>query len=489
MLDPLVDYRDPERSREAVRRLGYASVDAMLDYLYDEAMRRPIAPYSYAEFRARYAPEAEAPELGRPAGEVLAELRRRILPNCMNAAHPGAFCYFTAPPLLMAVMGDLIASAVNQSVDIWVTSPVAAFAEEEIVRWMCRIAGYGPEAFGILTSGGMNANLTALKVARDQRIPDRHAAGALQRARLYASDQTHFSMSRSLDVLGFPPEALRSIACDDRYRLRVDALDAAMREDAAAGLHPFCVVANAGTTNTGAVDPLAEIADVAAGHGAWLHVDAAYGGAARLSRRHAGRVAGIERSDSVTFDPHKWLFQPHDIGAVLLRRGEHLLESFRSSPEYYRTGHSDEEPLHWYQFGIEGSRRFRGLKLWMSWKHLGSEGLGELVDRTIDLAAYLARQVGDSGDFEATPAMPDLSVVCFRHRPAGLAPGDALDRHQDRLQRALEVSGEGWLSTTRLGGSTWLRAGIVNYLSVPADVDRLLAALRAAASRPGPPSE
>jgi glutamate/tyrosine decarboxylase-like PLP-dependent enzyme len=478
MLDPLVDYRDPARSRESVRRLGHASVEAMLDYFYDEAMRRPIAPESYAEFRARYAPQFEAPAAGRPAGEVLAELRSRILPYCMNAAHPRAFCYFTAPPLLMAVMGDLIASAINQSVDIWVTSPVAAFAEEEVVRWLCGIAGYGPDSFGILTSGGMNANLTALKVARDRRIPDRHAAGALQRARLYASSQTHFSMSRSLDVLGFPPETLRPIACDGRYRLRVDALEAAIRADAAAGLHPFCVVANAGTTNTGSVDPIVEVAEVAARHGLWLHVDAAYGGAARLSQRHANRVTGLDRCDSVTLDPHKLLFQPHDIGAVLFRRGEQLLESFRSSPEYYRTGRPDEEPLHWYQFGIEGSRRFRGLKLWMSWKHLGSEGLGALVDRTLELATCLAQRIGESDDFEATPPVPDLSVVCFRHRPAGLAPGDALDRHQDRLQRALEVSGEGWLSTTRLDGATWLRAGVVNYLSVPADVDRLLESLR-----------
>src|SRR5690606_17055781 len=152
------------------------------------------------------------------------------------------------------------------------------------------------------------------------------------------------------------------------------------REDLAAGLQPFCVVANAGTTNTGSVDPIAAAAEIAARHGLWLHVDGAYGGAARLSRRHAGRVAGIELSDSVTLDPHKWLFQPHDIGAVLFRHGKHLLDSFRSSPEYYRTGRLDEEPLHWYQFGIEGSRRFRGLKLWMSWKHLGTEGLGALVD-------------------------------------------------------------------------------------------------------------
>jgi glutamate/tyrosine decarboxylase-like PLP-dependent enzyme len=478
MQDPLIFYRDPKRSREAIRKLGHESIEAVLDHLYGEVMRRPLAPHSYAEFRKVFGVEGCAPAQGRPAGEVLEEVRRRIFPLTMNAGHPRAFCYFTAPPLIMSVLGDLIASAINQSVDIWVAAPVAAFAEEEIVRWMCGLVGYGTDAFGILTSGGMNANLTALKVARDRRIPDRHSGGALARSRLYASEQTHFSMSRSLDVLGFPAESLRLVECDERYLMRVGALERALDEDHQAGLHPFCVVANAGTTNTGAVDPLEEIAEVGARHGAWLHVDAAYGGAARLSTKHRDRVSGLERYDSVTLDPHKWLYQPHDIGAVLVKRGGHLLESFRSSPEYYRTGRPDEEPLHWYQFGIEGSRRFRGLKLWMSWKHLGSAGLGELVDRNIDLASYLARRIRESDDFEAQPAEPDLSVVCFRHRPAGLVEGEALDRHQDRLQRALEVSGEGWVSTTRLGGKTYLRAGVVNYLSEPQDTDALLDALR-----------
>ena len=476
--DPLIFYRDPARSREAIRKLGHETVEAALDYLYEEAMRRPIGPHTYAEFRKVFGVQENAPGEGRPAGEVLDEVRARLFPHSMNAHHPRAFCYFTAPPIMMAAMGDLLASVINQSVDLWVAAPVAAFVEEEIVRWMSNLVGYGPGSFGILTSGGMNANLTALKVARDRKVRDRHADGAMRRARLYASEQTHFSMKRSLDVIGFPPESLRLVKCDERFRLKVDALDQAIREDLEAGLSPFCVVANAGTTNTGSVDPLVEIAEVGSRHGLWLHADAAYGGGARLSPKHRDRVPGLDRYDSVTLDPHKWLFQPHDIGAVLVKRREDLLESYRSTPEYYRTGRPGEEPLHWYQFGIEGSRRFRGLKLWMSWKHLGSQGLGYLVDRNMDLAAYLAGRIRESDDFEANPPEPDLGVVCFRHRPGGLPPGEDLDLHQDRLQRALEVSGEGWVSTTRLRGQTYLRAGVVNYLAENEDADALLASLR-----------
>ncbi len=480
--DPLIHYRDPERSREALRRLGHDSVEVMLEYLYQEAMRRPIAPHTYAEFRKIFNVSGSAPLEGRPAGDILEEVRKRILPNAMNAHHPRAFCYFTAPPLMMAVMGDLIASAINQCVDVWVTGPAAAFAEEEVVRWMGDLVGYGPEAFGILTSGGMNANLTALKMARDHRIPDRHADGALRRSRLYASEQTHFSVRRCLDVIGFPPESLRLVPYDGHFRMKVDELERAIEEDRKAGLCPFCVVANAGTTNTGAIDPLEEIARVGEERGLWRHADAAYGGAVCLSERHRGRVRGLAAYDSVTLDPHKWMFQPHDIGAVLAKRRDDLLESFHSSPEYYRTGQPHEEPLHWYQFGIEGSRRFRGLKLWMSWKHLGTRGLGELVDRNMEVAGYLAGRIRDSEDFEAQPPEPDLSVVCFRHRPGGIAEGPALDAHQDRLQRALEVSGEAWVSTTRLRGATYLRAGVVNYLSEPADAEALLDALRRLAS-------
>jgi aromatic-L-amino-acid decarboxylase len=252
----------------------------------------------------------------------------------------------------------------------------------------------------------------------------------------------------------------------------------------------------------------------------WLHVDAAYGAAARLSARDAARVADLERADSVTVDPHKWLFQAYDIGGLMVREGEVLAEAFGGRrPEYYRAGHGPDpaapggdghrvherraieaenghadpaddshgaaDQLNFWRLGFEGTRRWRALKLWLSWKHVGTEGFGRLVEANDDLAAHLAARIAASDDFEAFPAVPPLSVVCFRHLPNGrpaAAPGTAeaaaLDAHQDRLQRALEASGEGWLSTTRLRGATYLRAGILNTQSNPDDVDDLLEVLR-----------
>jgi glutamate/tyrosine decarboxylase-like PLP-dependent enzyme len=326
-----------------------------------------------------------------------------------------------------------------------------------------------------------------MTVARDVWLAKvRGIAGAprgrdLDGVRVYSSDQTHFSIARALGVLGFPDDTLAVIGSDDRFRLRPEPVAEAIERDRAAGHTPLAIAAVAGSTNTGSVDDTPGLARVAEREGVWLHVDAAYGGAARLSRRDAHRVPGLELADSVTVDPHKWFFQAYDIGALVVRRREDLLTTFHRAPEYYASNRPEDEPLNWYQYSLEGTRRFRGLKLWMSWKQLGTDGLGGLIERTDDLAAYLARRCAEETDFEATPTEPDLSVVCFRHLPAGHEdwPIEALDDYQARLQRGLEVGGDAWVSVTTLRDRTWLRAGVVNYLSTEADVDRMLLALRA----------
>ena len=266
------------------------------------------------------------------------------------------------------------------------------------------------------------------------------------------------------------------------------------------GLTPLAISAVAGATNTGSVDRIEDLAELARREDLWFHVDAAYGAAARLSARDADRVPCLELADSVTVDPHKWFYQAYDIGGLVVRDGSILERTFGGRrPEYYRggetpvdagtgadddhDGHDTPGQLNFYKLGFEGTRRWRALKLWMSWKHLGTRGFGRLVAANIDQAAHLARLCAESDDFEALPAEPELSVVCFRHLPGGrdaalrLPPAE-LDDHQDRLQAALEASGDGWLSTTRLRGATWLRAGIVNTHTTDADIDRLLATLR-----------
>jgi aromatic-L-amino-acid decarboxylase len=508
----LVGYLDEDASRAALERFGEATWRAALDFLYAHAVERAMGdPAPYAELREAYFGEAggptEAPSKPTPTTDILEEFSARIAGGLMNAQHPRQFGYFTPPPLPVSIMGELLTQMVNQGVDVWHAGPVAAFVEEEVVRWLCDLVGYGEGSFGLLTSGGVMANFMGMALARDIHLGRLLGAGRaprgamLENVRVYASDQTHFSIARALDELGFPPETLAIVPADDDFRLRGRAVSEAVARDRSAGLRPVAISAVVGSTNTGSVDAVGELAEVAAAEDLWLHVDAAYGGAAGLSKRESWAVADLDRADSVTVDPHKWFFQAYDIGGLVVREGRHLAITFGGrAPEYYRGGETpvagsaaarrpapaylrggDRDPhadqLNFYKLSFEGTRRWRALKLWMSWKHLGTDGFGRLIESNVDLARHLARRCAESDDFEALPKEPALSVVCFRHTPAGLA-GDALDAHQDALQAALERSGDGWLTTTRLRGATYLRAGIVNYLATEHDIDRLLDTLR-----------
>jgi len=514
----LIGFRDPAASRAALAALGTETWQEALTYLYGIATERAMGDASaYAEARRRYyGSDPAGPRDGpapAPAGpmramEVVAEYSARLSRGLMNSQHPRQFGYFTPPPLPMSIMGELLAQVANQGVDVWHAGPFAAFAEEEVIRWLCDLVGYGEGSFGLLTSGGVMANFMGMTLARDLHLGRLRGLSApprgkdLEGGRVYTSDQTHFSIARALDELGFPPDTLVVLPADDDFHLRGEPVGVAIARDRAKGLTPFAIAAVAGSTNTGSVDAVGELADVAEAEGLWLHVDAAYGGGARLSERDRDRVTDLHRADSVTVDPHKWFFQAYDIGGLLVRDGRMLRAVFGGrSPEYYRggegsgagtpdylrdgdtgdghddDGHAGADQLNFYKLSFEGTRRWRALKLWMSWKHLGTLGFGKLIEANDDLAAYLARRCADADDFEALPEVPELSVVCFRHVPPGLG-GEALDAHQDRLQAALELSGDGWLTTTRLRGATWLRAGVLNYLATEADIDHLLDTLR-----------
>ncbi|MGZ8596652.1 MAG: pyridoxal phosphate-dependent decarboxylase family protein [Actinomycetota bacterium] len=486
----LIDILDEARARGALEALGEQTWREALDWLYGEALRRPMHARTYPEARqAFFGPTnrpAPAPMSPSPWSHVLAEFRDRVAPATYNAQHPGSFSYFTPPPLPSSIAGEVLAQWIHQGVDVWHAGPIGTFVEEEVTAWLRDLVGFGPDGWGVLTSGGVMANVMAMTIARDVWLAKlRGTAGAprgaeLDGVRVYASDQTHFSIARALGVLGFPDETLVVLESDERFRLQAEPLAEAIERDRAAGLTPLAIAAVAGSTNTGSVDDTPGLADVAEREGVWLHVDAAYGGAARLSGRDAHRVPGLERADTVTVDPHKWFFQAYDIGALVVRRREDLLTTFHEAPEYYASNRPEDEPLNWYQYSLEGTRRFRGLKLWMSWKQLGTDGLGALIEQNDDLAAYLATRCREEADFAAEPAEPDLSVVCFRHMPPGHDdwPPEILDDYQARLQRALEVSGDAWVSVTTLRGRTFLRAGIVNYLSTEADIDRMLDSLR-----------
>ena len=384
----LIEFLDPERSRAALERLGERTWTEALDWLYGPATKRPTAPDLYPDMRRAFFGEAgspgPAPASGRTSDDVLTEFRDRLAPFAYAAQHPGSYSYFTPPPL----------PDVDRRRD---PRPVVEPGHRPLARGHGRprssrrrssagsatSAATATTSWGVLTSGGVMANIMALTVARDVHLaellgteePPRGAR--LEGARVYASDQTHFSVERAVDLLGFPEGTLRIVPSDDAFRLRAEPVADAIAEDRAAGLTPFAISAVAGSTNTGSIDDVPALADLAEREGLWLHVDAAYGAAARLSAREAHKLPGLERADSLTVDPHKWLFQPYDIGGLLVKRREDLLRTFHREPEYYAVWGPEERPLHWYQYSLEGTRRFRALKLWLSWKHLGSDGFAQ----------------------------------------------------------------------------------------------------------------
>jgi len=488
-------------SRSAAESYGRSLMKATLDHLHGAAMRRTYSGASIATLDRLF--DEPLPQQGRAPLRVLRECREKIFRHSMSMSHPRIFGLFNPAPLPIAAFAELAAAFLNQSVDAWKAAPAGTHLEKRLIRWMNDLIGFGPKAFGVLTSGGGIANTIALKMARDRAagLPSRRRGLPVRlsgRLRVYASDQAHFSITRSLDLLGLGEDALVRIPSDAELRLSPGLLNAAIERDRNRGRVPMAVIATAGTTNTGTIDPLPEITAIARRAGVYCHVDAAYGGALLFSSRYRDRLDGIEAADSVTVDPHKWLFQPFSLGGLFVRDGRALNASFRTEPDYLRKDlESEPERLDFYHYSMEGSRPFRGLKFWFTLKGLGRRGLGALVDRTMQIAFHLERRVRADERFEAIEAPVDLASVCFRYLPAWARPltrgersrpalRERLNRQQKSIQQEIERRGFAWFPTIVLRDEVHFRFGIFNYRTTEKDVDAVLDHIvRVAASRGG----
>ena len=424
------------------------------------------------------------PEQGTATEEILAKFRNDVLEHAMQVPSPRYYGQFNPTPLPIGVWADALASALNQNAGAWRNGPTSAMIEARVLRWLCELIGYGPQSFGVLASGGTEANLIALKCARDRALPSginaglRSASGDLT---IYASEQCHFSIERSVDILGLGRNSLRKIATDERFHIRPDALQKQIEADRNAGLIPCCVIGIAGATSTGVIDPLAELAAVAQANNCWYHVDAAYGGTLAFSEKHRGKLRGIELADSVTFDPHKWMFVPFACGAILVRDGGGVLrDSFDITPEYLNEdrGGADVE-FDFFRYGQMGTRRFSSLKLWMALKFMGRTGYAAVVERQIELTEYLARRIDELTDFKRVGEV-ETAVCCFVFSQAGSenVSGVERDRLQQRLQQEIERSGEAWITTTVLNGRRVLRVNINSFLTERRHVDDLIELLQ-----------
>lgn len=420
---------------------------------------QPAADVEGAFERAARYREA-APEQGRPLGEVLERLRPAIAAS-YNTAGPGYMAYIPGGGLFSAALAGLIGDAVNRYTGVRQAAPALVQIEETTLAWLAREMGYPEGAGGLLTSGGSLANLTAIVTAREQHLGE-HLADAV----LYTSAEVHHSVRKAARIAGLPAGAIREVAVDARLRMQPAALAQAIAADRAAGRRPFLVVASAGTTNTGAIDPLPEIAAIAQRHGLWLHADAAYGGFFRLVPEAAERLRGLELCDSITLDPHKGFFLPYGTGCVLVRDLETLRRAHRAGADYMQdlgedTGFAELSP--------ELSRRFRGLLLWLPVQLHGMGAFREQLAEKLALARHAAERLRADGRFELVDE-PQLSVVAFRLR-------DGDDAANAELLRRVVARKRVFLSSTRLEGRYCLRLCVLSFRTHRERVDAALDAL------------
>ena len=475
MADRPAPVTDLAWSPEQARELGAGVLDLwteLLERLPGELVTREREPAETAAALALPVPEEP---MGTP--EVLAHLRELTFEQSLHMGHPAYFAYITGAGTVPGAAAEFLAAGLNQCLGGYRLGPGAAEIELHLTRWLASRFGLPEGAGGMIMTGGAMANFVGLKCARDQRlgieVRDRGVAAAGPVA-IYASEEAHVVIRRAADMLGLGADCVRAIAVDGEQRMRVDALRDALERDVAAGVLPLAVSATAGTTTTGSVDPLPELAALAREHGAWLHLDAAYGGAVVLSDTLRPLLAGTEHADSIAVDPHKWMYTPQSAGCVLLRDFGHLSRSFHADASYIWMDDAVRQGIDFAMHGPQFSRGFAALKVWISLLAHGRAAYARRIEHDVALAAYLGELAGEREEWELM-CPPRLSICCFRHRPRGWTGSEEeLDRHNERLMTAIHADGRVYCSNAVIDGRFGLRACIVNFRTEAEDVERLL---------------
>lgn len=476
-----------------LRALAKAFGDLAIQYFDEVADQRVFTSATGEELRSRF---GEPPPAAAASLESLINDCRDIVAGSRHNGHPRFFGYVASPSTPVGAFGDLLASSLNASVTSWRSAPAATEVEQTVIRWLGSLIGYDEDAKGVLTSGGSLANLTALLIAHRSRTSASVAASGIQstgpRMTIYASDQVHFSIIKAADILGLGHESVRLAPTDDRFCVDPAALRAAIQRDLKQGLKPFCIVGSAGTAATGAVDLLSELANIASEFDLWFHIDGAYGAPAAMVADRQPMFAGLELADSVSLDPHKWLYTPVDCGCLLFRDAAHARKAFMTEADYVKVlEFANIESFAFWDYGIELSRRFRALKVWLTLKFYGATRLAAAIADDIAMANYMADCVRDDSEFELL-APVQLSICCFRYVPAKLraklesATNDdereraesEINRLNEQIMYRVQRGGEAYLSNAVLRGKFSLRACIINFRTTRRDIDLTLQTVR-----------
>jgi glutamate/tyrosine decarboxylase-like PLP-dependent enzyme len=441
-------------SREEMREFGYRVVDLLAEHfasIRDKTVGTKVDPTQIISLF-----DCDPPENGSDPNELLSRLERDVFPNNLHVDHPRFFAFVPGPNNFVSTMADALAAGFNIFNGTWFGGSAAAALELGVIRWLCRVCGLPATAGGLFVSGGSVANMTGLMSARQTLLQDR-----VEDATVYLSDQTHSSVERALRVIGFAREQIRKLESDQDFRLPIKKLRAAIADDRAKGLRPFCVVANAGTTNTGAVDPLPELAALAAEEKLWLHVDGAFGAASILSERGRAMLRGLDRADSLTLDPHKWLFQSFECGCVLVRDTALLKSAFQIKADYLRDVYRESEEINPCDYGIQLTRSFRALKVWLSLQTFGLAAFRQAMTRGFELAELAERELRARRGWEILSSA-QMATVCFRF-------GDS-DELQTQLVDEMMKDGYALLTSTELCGRSCLRLCTINPRTTEEDI-------------------
>jgi aromatic-L-amino-acid decarboxylase len=471
---------DPEAYREAAHRVA----DWTADYLRDVERHPVLSPVAPGSVRRRL-PETP-PQAGEPLDAVLADVDELLIPATTHWQSPGFMAYFASSGSGPGILGETMAAAFNVNAMLWRTAPAATELEQVALDWLRQMVGLPDPLFGVINDTASSSTLYALAAAReaqtDLRIRELGMTGRaeLPRLRYYASTEAHSSVEKAGIVLGVGRDGLRRIPVDQRFRMDPVALRQAIHEDVAAGMRPFAVVATTGTTSTTSVDPVPAIATLCEQHGLWLHVDAAYGGAAAIAPELRWVLDGAERADSIVVNPHKWLFTPIDCSVLWTRRPDILRDAFSIVPEYLTTTDgSDQDAPNLMDYGTSLGRRMRALKLWMVIRHFGTDALAQRIREHCEYASMLAHWIEAEPDFELLAPAP-LSVVCLRAHPPGLDDPGTLDTLNQRIVERINTAGRFFVSHTKLRGEYAIRVAFGNLRQEERHALGVIAALRGA---------
>jgi len=470
-------------SAEALNEISAQATKLVAEYFSNIAERDVVSPNHSGKTSAQVNARLEAD--GVPLDRLIKECQT-IIDLSRHNGHPRFFGYVASPSTPIGAYGDLIASSLNANITCWRSGPAGTEIEKIVVTWLGTLIGYDDDAKGLLTSGGSMANLIALLIASRRKSGSEAARKGLWNSgtplTVYASDEVHMSIAKAADILGFGRDHVRAVRTDQRQRIDVVDLRARIESDLKEGLRPFCVVATAGTVNTGVVDPLNEVAAVAREFDLWFHVDGAYGAPGILDDGKKDLFKGLELADSVSLDPHKWLYVPVDAGCLLFRDEAAAKAAFNTEDADYIKVHglSDDETFAYWDYGVELSRRFRALKVWLTLRYYGVRRIAEAISEDIALAAYLGELVEEAEDFELLSPV-ELSICCFRYVPTN---GDFdLDQLNERILAVVQKGGRAYVSNATVKGCFALRACITNFRTTKSDIDKTLKVIREAAEQ------